>query len=384
MVVLCNFLSVYSFLVDSTPRIDDVCQDERNKEADIKHGLERELARRTVPDRQRTLEVGRRRIVSGIVPTCNKKEHEYHEYHADACRPDAADITGLEDGPDDSEKQQYDACKQDHSQRPHRQKIIQILHRFHEDYALLIDGIAFTQQGDDEERQEEKQEQNGIDEQLPADTLSDDFIVHIVIDIERAEDPGEEHHGDAEDDNPRIEQHVQTARAVCPLRDDRLQGIGDVPLLDDEIGSRKEGGNGPAQKQGAENAVEDQADLESAYPEEVAGLVLELITDGLDNECEQYQQPHPVGTAEARTVEQRERSEESTAECNERRERELPLAADGVDQQLLLPLRAADGEEQRLPALYEHEEHQQRAKQRHEQPPVVLKKAIRYIHETMC
>lgn len=44
MVILRNFLAVDSLSVNGPPGIDNVCQDKRNKEADVEHGLERELA----------------------------------------------------------------------------------------------------------------------------------------------------------------------------------------------------------------------------------------------------------------------------------------------------------------------------------------------------
>ena len=44
MVILRNFLAVDCLSVNGPPGIDNVCQDKRNKEADVEHGLERELA----------------------------------------------------------------------------------------------------------------------------------------------------------------------------------------------------------------------------------------------------------------------------------------------------------------------------------------------------
>ena len=89
------------------------------------------------------------------------------------------------------------------------------------------------------------------------------------------------------------------------MRDDRLHGIGDVPFLYDKVGTREESRHSPAQQQRTKNAVDDQTYLEGADTEKVACLILKFITDSLDNECEQYQQPHPIGTAETRAVKQR-------------------------------------------------------------------------------
>lgn len=43
MVILCYFLSINSFLINGSPSINNVCQDEWNEETYVEHSLECEL-----------------------------------------------------------------------------------------------------------------------------------------------------------------------------------------------------------------------------------------------------------------------------------------------------------------------------------------------------
>ena len=55
-------------LVDGTPAIDDVGEDEGNEEGDVEHGAQRELAAAGVADGERRLQVGGRWIVGCAIP----------------------------------------------------------------------------------------------------------------------------------------------------------------------------------------------------------------------------------------------------------------------------------------------------------------------------
>ena len=257
--------------------------------------------------------------------------------------------------------------------------------RLHEDIARgRINREAVGHEQVTHKGQEDHQEGHSLDGQAATTSGAHLLVADVVDEIEQRQHTGEEEDGGTKEQVPHHERSLEPVPRRGPTRDDRHTDVRQLHAVHDERGAAEERAHGRAQQERAQDTIDKEEHLVRAFAEQVAPLSLKLIRYGLQHEAQQDDRPHPIGAAEAGGVKQREGGEEGAAEGHERRERELPLAADGVDQQLLLPLRAADGEEQRLPALYEHEEHQQRAKQRHEQPPVVLKKAIRYIHETMC
>ena len=121
-------------------------------------------------------------------------------------------------------------------------------------------------------------------------------------------------------------------RGISPARNDRCDGscIDEVVLLDNEVRTLEEGGYGTTQKQRPHDAVEGEEELEGLSPKNVADLILELIAHSLEHECEEDDHPQPVGSAEARGVEQGEGGEERSSEGDEGGERKLPLTACGV------------------------------------------------------
>ena len=170
----------------------------------------------------------------------------------------------------------------------------------------------------DEIGDEENDEGHGGADETAAATTADILIVHIVHHIEDAQHPCEEYHGKAQHEHPGIEQGIETMGGIRPAGDDRRDGINidEIVLLDDEVRS--------------DDAVEGEEELERLRTEDVADLVLELIADGLQHECEEDNHPEPVGSAEAGGVEEGERGEEGTSERDERGERKFPLTACGV------------------------------------------------------
>ena len=124
-------------------------------------------------------------------------------------------------------------------------------------------------------------------------------------------------------------------RGVSPTADDRSErtGIDKILFGHDEVAALEEGGNGTAQQQRPQQAVEHQEELERRRAQQVAQLVLELIAHRLKHKREQDNHPQPVSPAEARTIEQRERGKECTAERHKCGERQFPLPACGVHYQ---------------------------------------------------
>ena len=69
MVFTRDFLPVDFLAIDSSPGVNDICQDERNEEADISHGAQCKLTAAAVGYRQAALQVCIGRIVCRIVPS---------------------------------------------------------------------------------------------------------------------------------------------------------------------------------------------------------------------------------------------------------------------------------------------------------------------------
>ena len=130
--------------IDGAPGVDDVSQHERHEQRYVEHRGERELAGAGVLDRERRLEIGCRGIVGGVVPGAAEEQGKYGEYGADACGPDAADITLGEDGLADAVEYEHHADEQQHEQIPHLDEVRQVLIRLHVDVAKLVDGKVLT------------------------------------------------------------------------------------------------------------------------------------------------------------------------------------------------------------------------------------------------
>ena len=131
--------------IDGAPGVDDVSQHEGHEQRYVEHRGERELARAGVLDRERRLEIGCRGIVGGVVPGAAEEQGKYGEYGADACGPDAADITLGEDGLADAVEHEYDSDEQHDEKVPHFDEVGQVLIGLHVNDAELIDGIAVLQ-----------------------------------------------------------------------------------------------------------------------------------------------------------------------------------------------------------------------------------------------
>ena len=109
------------------------------------------------------------------------------------------------------------------------------------------------------------------------------LVIDIVDDIEDAKYAGQENNGKAEDEHPGIKQGVESVGGVGPSGDDRGDGIriNQIVFLDDEVRPFEEGGYGSAKEQRTNDAIEGEEELEGPWPQNVAYLVLKLITDGL-------------------------------------------------------------------------------------------------------
>ena len=93
--------------------------------------------------------------------------------------------------------------------------------------------------------------------------------------------------------------------------------------------------------------------MERVSAEEVAELILELITHSLQHEGKQDNHPQPVGSTERGRVEQRIGSEERSSEGNQCGEGELPLASCGIDDEAFSLVGLAYGAHHRVSTLYE-------------------------------
>ena len=250
---------------------------------------------------------------------------------------------------------------------------MEIFHGFHDDGACrCVHGVPILQQHPAKEGEEKHEEEQSGGDKLSAGAQPDGGMVHVVDDVERSEHARQEQHRHSETEVPGIEQGVETRRPIGPPTDDGRGELREVRLRHDEVAAVEERGHGTAQQRWSHNTVEHEEAAEGAGAQQVALLQLELIAHGLQHKREQDDHPQPVGTAEAGAVEQRERGEESAAEGDERGERDLPLAARRLEHQALLILRLSQAEHQRVGALHEEQEHEQRPEQRHDEPPILL------------
>lgn len=372
--VSCLYLCLGDLLlVDAPPAVGAIGDDDGDEECHPGHDTERDLTAARVADREAALQVDIGRIEGGVVPAGDEEQHRHYEDDADAFWPDAFDILFVEDRPADAEEHEHYADEEDDEQRPHRQQVVEILHRLHEDDACGgVHGIAVLEQRADEEREEENEEEHGIVDQPVAAALTQRLVVDVVAHVEQTGDAGEEEYSEAEDDVPNVEECVETVARVGPVTDDRLDACRDVRFLDVEVAAVEEGRHGSAEEQRTYDAVDDEADLEDLGPEEVAELVLELIAYGLHYKREEDEHPNPVGAAEARTVKQWEGGEEGSAESGESGEGELPFVAGGVDDESALFRCSAEAEDEAVAALHKEEEHKEGSHERDDKPPVLL------------
>ena len=208
MIGLDLFL-VEFLLVDGTPAIDDVGEDEGNEEGDVEHGAQRKFAAAGVADGERRLQVGGRWIVGCAIPPGAEQECQHDEHGANAGRPDAADVLLREDGLADAEEYEHNAYQQQDEEIPHLEEVVEILQRLHRDDACLVVGKAVLQQEVDEIDHEEHDEGGCIDLE-PKDTTTTDVLVgNIINNVEDAQGACQEHYGKAEDENPGIEQRIE-------------------------------------------------------------------------------------------------------------------------------------------------------------------------------
>ena len=357
MIGLDLFL-VEFLLVDGTPAIDDVGEDEGNEEGDVEHGAQRELAAAGVADGERRLQVGGRWIVGGAIPPGAKQECQHDEHGANAGRPDAADVLLREDGLADAEEYEHNAYQQQDEEIPHLEEVVEILQRLHRDDACLVVGKAVLQQEVDEIDHEEHDEGGCIDLE-PEDTTATDVLVgNVIDDVEDAQGACQEHYGKAEDENPGIEQRIEAVRGIAPVADDGCQCscIHQIALFDHEVRAFEEGRYSAAQQQWADDAVEEEEELEGAGTKEVANLVLELVADRLQHEGEEDDHPQPIGSAERGGIEEGEGGKEGTTKGDEGGEGEFPLASGGIEDQTSAFFGIAQTTGQRVCSLYEEQE----------------------------
>ena len=372
--VSCLYLCLGDLLlVDAPPAVGAVGDDDGDEERHPGHDTEGDLTAASIADREAALQVDVRRIEGGVVPTGNEEQHRHHEDDTDAFGPDAFDILLVEDRPADAEEHEQHADEEDDEQRPHRQEVVEILHRFHEDDACRgVHGISVFEQGADEEGEEEDEEERGVVDQSVAAALPQRLVGDVVAHVEQTGDAGEEEHSEAEDDIPHVEERVETIAGIGPVTDDRLDARRDVCFLNVEVAAVEECCHGAAKKQRTYDAVDDEADLEDLRTEEVAELVLKFIAHGLHHEGEEDEHPDPIGSSKARTVEQGEGGEEGGAEGGEGSEGELPFVAGGVDDETALLRCPAEAEDETVAALHKEEEHEEGSHERDDEPPVLL------------
>ncbi len=217
-----------------------------------------------------------------MVPAGKEQQHQDNQHDTDTCGPDAPDVGLAHHRLDDGIEEQHHTDEQDEGEIPHVEEVVQILIRFHDDGARgRIPRKAVLHQGVDEEGEEQDEEGHGGTDKTHAAARADVLVVHIIHNIQDAEDAGKEEHGETEDEHPRIEQGVETMAGIGPAADDGSAELGEAGFLDDEVGTLEEGSYGTAEEQRAEDTVDDEEPLEGLRAKQVAQLVLELIAHRL-------------------------------------------------------------------------------------------------------
>lgn len=352
--VVVQFLYREALLVDGAPGIDDVGQHERDEQRGERHDLEREEAGAAVGQRERALQVERGRIVGRVVVSGAEEEREHGHHGAHPGEPDAAAVGLAANGLAYPPQHGQHAGEEQDGHHRHGKEVMQVFVRLHVDQPRArLHGETVLDQEVNDEGHEQHHKQQALHRQGLAATLFQALVPHLTDEVQQPQHAREEEDGQAQHHVPGVEQGFEAVRRATPTADDGHHRVGELALGDVEARAREERGHGAAQQQRPHDAVDDEEHLKGLLPEQVAGLGLEFIRDGLQHEREQDNHPQPVRAAERGAVKQRERGEERTAERDERRKRELPLAARGVDHELTLIGRGAHAQQQGVGALHE-------------------------------
>ena len=237
---------------------------------------------------------------------------------------------------------------------------------------LRVDRETVLEQSPDHESQEEQQERNRIHHQLMPETALQRFIIYIIDKIEVAQQASQEKHREAQHDVPWIQKGIQPMRGIAPLADYRHRKSGNGILGNREIAAIEESSHGRTQQKRPEKAVQDQENLVSPPSQKISYLALELVRDRLQDKAQQNQHPEPVSPSEAGAVEQREGSEETAPESNQRSEREFPFPPGGIDQKLAFHLVPPQFEQKGIAPLHKQKEYKNAAQKADDKPPVCL------------
>ena len=158
----------------------------------------------------------------------------------------------------------------------------------------------------------------------------------VVDAVQSSETDSQEGDHEAEFHIEWIGHGFEATPLAYPSADNRCTEIGHSILVHHEWRTGEEGAYRRTDEQRSENSIEHQEDAEGILPKDIARLALEFVRHGLEHEGDEDGYPHPIGTAEASTVEQGEGSEECTAECHESSEGQLPFPTGGVHEELAL------------------------------------------------
>ena len=154
-----------------------------------------------------------------------------------------------------------------------------------------------------QEDKKENKEQRRFDHQMLAATFRDLGIVDIVDEIKQSLDTRQEEHSQPEAYVPEHQSGFKPVPGVRPRGNHRHCDIGQLPFVDNELGSAKERTDGRPQQDRPQDTVQQQKHLICLFTQQVPFLRLVLVGHGLQDKACQYQHPHPVGSAEAGRIE---------------------------------------------------------------------------------
>ncbi len=85
-----QFFTRQRLFVECAPSVENVGQHEGDQQRYVSHRAERKLRWATIHNRQRTLYIGRTRIVARIIIARQEQQSQHGEHHAYARRPNAS------------------------------------------------------------------------------------------------------------------------------------------------------------------------------------------------------------------------------------------------------------------------------------------------------
>lgn len=345
--------------IDFFPDIPDICYDKRHENRDVGHSLQCKFRRRSIIDGKRRGRVSDRREERGIAEPGHPEESDNGEERADTCKPDTLRIMLGEESAEDAEEDIGHTQKEENKNRRTTDKIMPILERGQLDGSRdgigREDSVAIGRKENSHESEEENEEEPGGEPKLTHHPLIELLAgINRIDQIESGQTASEEKYGTSEEKILPAEDSLE-AMGRGPGGNDRSGMVEHGSAVDGELPSEEEHSDSDSEEDATDKAIEEEENIIDTTAVEITLLIAIFIADSLHDEAQQNQHPEPIGTAEARRIEERESGESGSAESDESGESEFPLSADRIDNHLS-PIGLRSIEQHRLPTLHKEQE----------------------------